>query len=93
MLRKLANPFFLPNELRSPQILEWYFIFQLELFTLLTKGKISQIIDIVFTITFKFVVHYLLSFNLIHFSHFLRVQNFLYLKKNTLWRSFQNSFN
>lgn len=39
-----------------------------------SRKKISQIIDIVFTITFKFVVHYLLSFN---FSHFLRIQNLL----------------
>lgn len=49
---------------------ERYFIFQLELFTLLTKGNFSrsQIIDIVFTITFKFVVHYL--FNLIFLIFF-----------------------
>lgn len=49
---------------------ERYFILQLKLFTLLTKGNFSrsQIIDIVFTITFKFVVHYL--FNLIFLIFF-----------------------
>lgn len=59
---------------------ERYFILQLELFTLLTKGNFSrsQIIDIVFTITLKFVVHYL--FNLIFLIFFASKIHLLYLK-------------